>query len=106
MMEGDLMKINQLQNSILIKDPKLIELNKDQKTQGVDFAEILTKSLEKVSNDQLYAEKMDNLFSIGAIDNISDVTIAAMKADLSINLAVEVTNKVLSAYNEIMRLQL
>lgn len=100
------MNINQVQNSILIKDPKMIELNKDKETQGINFAEILTKSLEKVSNDQLYAEKMDNLFSIGAIDNISDVTIAAMKADLSINLAVEVTNKVLSAYNEIMRLQL
>jgi flagellar hook-basal body complex protein FliE len=34
------------------------------------------------------------------------VTIAAMKADMSISVAVDVTNKVLSAYNEIMRLQL
>lgn len=66
----------------------------------------MTKSLEKVNNDQIYSEKMDNLFSLGVIDNVSDVSIAAMKADLSINLAVEVTNKLLSAYNEIMRLQL
>lgn len=100
------MKIDQLHNSILVKDKKLMEINKGLESEAVNFSELLTKSIQKVSNDQLYAEKMDNLFSIGAIDNISDVTIAAMKADLSINLAVEVTNKVLAAYNEIMRLQL
>lgn len=100
------MKIDQLQNSILIKDTKLLEVNKSLEKEGINFSEILTKSLEKVNNDQIYSEKMDNLFSLGVIDNVSDVSIAAMKADLSINLAVEVTNKLLSAYNEIMRLQL
>lgn len=100
------MNITALQNSILVKDHKISELNKNLGQEGIKFSEVLTKSLEKVSDDQLYAEQMDNLFSIGAIDNVSDVTIAAMKADLSINLAVEVTNKILSAYNEIMRLQL
>ncbi|HAS74446.1 MAG TPA: flagellar hook-basal body complex protein FliE [Clostridiales bacterium UBA8960] len=100
------MNIVGLQNSILVKDHKISELNKNVGKEGINFSELLTKSLQKVSDDQLYAEHMDNLFSLGAIDNISDVTIAAMKADLSINLAVEVTNRVLSAYNEIMRLQL
>ena len=100
------MKIDQLQNSILVKDAKLLEVNKSLDKEGINFSEVLTKSLEKVNSDQLYSEKMDNLFSLGVIDNVSDVSIAAMKADLSINLAVEVTNKLLSAYNEIMRLQL
>ena len=100
------MRIDQLQNSMLVKDTKLADLNKASNTEGVNFSELLEQSLKKVNDDQLYAEKMDTLFSIGAIDNVSDVTIAAMKADLSINLAVEVTNKLLSAYTEIMRLQL
>ena len=100
------MKIDQLQNSILIKDKKLLDVNKTLEQENVNFSEVLTQSLKKVNDDQIYSEKMDNLFSLGVIDNVSDVTIAAMKADLSINLAVEVTNKVLSAYSEIMRLQL
>lgn len=100
------MKIDQLQNSILIKDKKLLDVNKTLEQDNVNFSEVLTQSLKKVNDDQIYSEKMDNLFSLGVIDNVSDVTIAAMKADLSINLAVEVTNKVLSAYSEIMRLQL
>jgi flagellar hook-basal body complex protein FliE len=100
------LKIDQLQNSILVKDKKLIDINNTLQDESVNFSELLAQSLQKVSDDQLYSEKMDSLFSIGAIDNVSDVTIAAMKADLSINLAVEVTNKVLAAYSEIMRLQL
>lgn len=100
------MKIDQLQNSIISKDKKLIEVNNTLSKDNVNFSDILAQSLQKVSDDQIYAEQMDNLFALGVTDNISDVTIAAMKADLSINLAVEVTNKVLSAYSEIMRLQL
>ena len=100
------MKIDQLQNSILVKDKKLIDINNTLKDESVNFSELLAQSIQKVSDDQIYSEKMDSLFSIGAIDSVSDVTVAAMKADLSINLAVEVTNKVLSAYSEIMRLQL
>lgn len=100
------MKIDQLQNSILIKDKKLVDINNTLQDESVNFSELLAQSIQKVSDDQIYSEKMDSLFSIGAIDSVSDVTVAAMKADLSINLAVEVTNKVLSAYSEIMRLQL
>ncbi len=100
------MNIAQLQNSILVKDKKLIDINNTLQDESVNFSELLAQSIQKVSDDQIYSEKMDSLFSIGAIDNVSDVTIAAMKADLSINLAVEVTNKVLAAYSEIMRLQL
>ena len=100
------MKIDQLQNSIISKDKKLVEVNNTLTKDNVNFSDILAQSIQKVSDDQIYAEQMDNLFALGVTDNISDVTIAAMKADLSINLAVEVTNKVLSAYSEIMRLQL
>lgn len=100
------MKIDQLQNSLIIKDKKLIEINKDLNTGQVNFADVLTQSLQKVSDDQMYAEELGNMFTLGQIDNISDVSIAGMKADLSLNLAVEVTNKVLAAYSEIMRLQL
>lgn len=72
----------------------------------VQFSEKLMNALDKVNEDQLHAEEMDRKLALGEIDNLHDVTIAAMKADLSLSLAVEVTNKLLSAYNEIMRLQL
>ncbi len=100
------MNISPLNNSIIQKNQKLIDVNNDLKDNGVNFQDLLVQNLQKVSDYQMESEKMDTLFALGEIDNIHDVTIAGMKADLTINLAVEVTNKVLSAYNEIMRLQL
>lgn len=100
------MNISPLNNAIIQKNQKLIDINDAVNDKGVNFQDLLVKNLQKVSDYQLDSEKMDKLFALGEVDNIHDVTIAGMKADLTINLAVEVTNKVLSAYSEIMRLQL
>lgn len=100
------MAISPLNNSIIQPNQKLIDVNKEIKDNGLNFQDLLVQNLQKVSDYQIESEKMDTLFALGEIDNIHDVTIAGMKADLTISLAVEVTNKVLAAYNEIMRLQL
>ncbi|HLR22194.1 MAG TPA: flagellar hook-basal body complex protein FliE, partial [Pseudogracilibacillus sp.] len=42
----------------------------------------------------------------GKIDNLHDVMISAQKANIKIETAVEVQQKALDAYNEIMRMQI
>jgi flagellar hook-basal body complex protein FliE len=74
--------------------------------KSVDFKDLLIESLEKVNQDQLYAEEMDKKLLLGETDNIHDVMIASQKAEVSLSFAVEVRNKVLEAYKEIMRIQL
>lgn len=100
------MAINGIQSNMSITGNKLMEVNKALESNKVDFSELLTNALDRVNDDQINSQNMGEAFMLGEIDSLHDVTIAGMKADLSINLAVEVTNKVLSAYNEIMRLQL
>ncbi|MBE0450139.1 MAG: flagellar hook-basal body complex protein FliE [Clostridia bacterium] len=100
------MAINGIQNNLSITGNKLMEVNKALESNKVDFSELLTNALDRVNDDQIHSQNMGNAFMLGEIDSLHDVTIAGMKADLSINLAVEVTNKLLSAYNEILRLQL
>ena len=100
------MAINGIQPNLAITGNKIMEVNKALENNKVDFSELLTKALDKVNDDQINSQNMGEAFMLGEIDSLHDVTIAGMKADLSINLAVEVTNKLLSAYNEIMRLQL
>jgi len=78
----------------------------DKKVTNVDFKDFLMESIEKVNNDQLYAEKMDQALILGETDNIHDVMIASQKAELSLTFAVEVRNKILDAYKEIMRIQM
>ena len=80
--------------------------NQDGKVQGVDFKELLIDALEKVNQDQLYAEEMDQKMLLGETDNLHDVMIASQKAEVSLSFAVEVRNKILESYKEIMRIQL
>jgi flagellar hook-basal body complex protein FliE len=78
----------------------------NNKVKSIDFKELLIDSLEKVNNDQLFADKMDEQLATGQIDNIHDVMIASQKAELSLTFAVEVRNKILEAYKEILRIQM
>ena len=80
--------------------------NTAKNVQNVDFKELLVNALEEVNKDQLYAEEMDQKFMMGEVNNIHDVMIASQKAEISLSFAVEVRNKVLEAYKEIMRIQM
>jgi len=80
--------------------------NTVKNVHNVDFKELLVNALEEVNKDQLYAEEMDQKFMMGEVNNIHDVMIASQKAEISLSFAVEVRNKVLEAYKEIMRIQM
>ncbi len=80
--------------------------SEDKNIQKTDFKDFLISSLEKVNADQNYANEMDEALAVGAVDNLHDVMIASQKAEITLSLAVEVRNKVIEAYKEIMRIQM
>lgn len=82
------------------------DLSIDSNKKSIDFTKAFNEAIDKVNADQLNADEMDKLLAAGEIDNVHDVVIASQKAQLSLNLAVEVKNKLMDAYNEIMRLQI
>ena len=69
------------------------------------FADILTEALSNASA----ADTTDKLSSlellIGQNDDLSGLMLDMQKAELSLNLALQIRNKVVDAYNEIMRMQ-
>ena len=71
----------------------------------ISFSKLLEDNLNKVNNMQIKSNEMTEQFALGNIDNVHDVTIAAQKASTALNLTVAVQNKVMDAYNEIMRMQ-
>jgi flagellar hook-basal body complex protein FliE len=89
-----------------IQSGNIIKVGTNTNVKTVDFKDLLIESIEKVNQDQLFAEKMDEKLILGETDNIHDVMIASQKAELSLSFAVEIRNKVLAAYKEIMRIQL
>lgn len=73
---------------------------------GADFGQILANALEEINTQQLNSAKMTDDFVTGKTDSIHEVMIAAEEASISLQLAMEVRNKVLDAYQEIMRMSL
>lgn len=68
------------------------------------FADTLKDAITEVNNlQQVSNQKMQEL-SVGKTDNVADVMIAAEKADIAMRVMVQVRNKVIDAYNEIMRM--
>ena len=74
-----------------------------QKEGGEGFEALLKEAVNKVNTVQNEAEKAIQELSSGG--DISSAVIAMEKADVSFQMMIEVRNKLISAYEEVMRLQ-
>lgn len=72
---------------------------------NVTFGDILDNSLRQVNADQVGANSAVKDLLAGRNKNIHETMLALEKADLSLKLAMQVRNKALDAYREIMRMQ-
>jgi len=100
------MNINPLTQNItnlLNTTPVTINTDKIEKTEG-SFADILNQSLYAAG----VADKIDKGSSLelmmGMNDDLSGLLIDMQKAELSLQLALQIRNKVVDAYNEVMRM--
>jgi len=69
------------------------------------FADALKESIEKVNKAQTEADQAMQGLASGQVNNIHETMIAIEKANLSFNLMVQGRNKLVQAYEEIMRTQ-
>ncbi len=70
------------------------------------FSELMAKQLNDVNGAQKNAAKLAELFEIGDESvSLVDVMIAGQKSRVAFSALVEVRNKMLSAYQEIMNMQ-
>ena len=70
------------------------------------FEELLKQGLEKVDQLQKQSENSNILLASGQIDSIHRAMIDAEKANIALQLTVQIRNKIIEAYNEIMRMQI
>jgi len=72
----------------------------------VSFSDALKASLQNVSNTQVQADKLGERFAAGDDSvSLSDTMIAMQKASISFQATVQVRNKLVSAYHDIMNMQ-
>lgn len=71
-----------------------------------DFASLLQSAVDEVNTTQLDARQLSKQFETGNSEvNLQDVVLSLQKASLSFQTMVQVRNKLVSAYQEVMNMQ-
>lgn len=72
---------------------------------GVSFSTALKQSIETVNAMQQRSSELKQAFELGTPGvNLSDVMLASSKAQLGFQAMVQVRNRVVEAYQEVMRM--
>ena len=71
-----------------------------------DFSNLLKQSVDKVNETQTDSKKLQDAFQAGDPNvNVSEVMVAMQKSNVSFQAMLQVRNKLVSAYQEIMNMQ-
>ncbi len=71
-----------------------------------DFSDILKQSVDKVNDTQMSASKLADAFQAGDPNvQVSEVMVALQKSNVSFQAMLQVRNKLVSAYQDIMNMQ-
>jgi len=95
---------NSLLNSITNSSSML--QGQQQNTNSESFADILKQSVAEVNNSQVDAYNAMDDIATGKVDNLQEAVQKIQEAELSLKLGLEVKNKALGAYKQIMAMQI
>lgn len=70
------------------------------------FGELLTNAVQQVNQHQVQADQAIKEVIAGKSKNIHEAMLAIERAEMSLKLMMQVRNKILDAYREIMKMQI
>jgi flagellar hook-basal body complex protein FliE len=84
------------------------DLKKTDSATGVTipFSSYMKQALYSTNDLLLESQKLADDFAAGYTDNIHQVVLAAEKANISLQFTMQIRNKIMDAYSEIMRMQI
>jgi flagellar hook-basal body complex protein FliE len=74
-------------------------------SSGSDFAASLSSALDQLQSTQSNADALAQQAATGNLQDVSDYMIASNEASLATDTVVTLKNQAVSAFNEIMRMQ-
>jgi flagellar hook-basal body complex protein FliE len=78
---------------------------KTEKNNGKSFADTLNEAISNVNEMQLQSDQKVQELATGKTDDIAGVMITSEKADIALRAMVQVRNKIIDAYQDIMKMQ-
>lgn len=94
------MKVESLRNSGLVSN------GEKTPSRTASFSEAMKKQLEEVNTLQAQAQESSEKLALGQAESIHEVMIQTEEARLALEMTVQVRNKVVEAYQEIMKMQI
>ncbi len=70
------------------------------------FGQFLQDAIGEVNQAQMHAVDMSNRFAAGEPLDVHQVMVASQEASVALNLALQVRNKLVDSYQEIMRVNI
>lgn len=96
------MKVNFPNNQMSIMPKEIVSTQTDNNVGS--FSEYLTNALSDVSKLQNQSEALSQALALGETDNLHQVMIASEKAEMALQFTIQIRNKLIDAYQEIMRM--
>jgi flagellar hook-basal body complex protein FliE len=81
-----------------------VNQNSSKKTAGTEFKDTLNTLLSQVNTQLKEDDQMTNEFALGKTDSLHEVMIATEKSSISLSFLLQIRNKLLEAYQEVMRM--
>jgi flagellar hook-basal body complex protein FliE len=94
------MKIQGLNTEFLFPS----KTNKNNENSGISFQNTLKDLISNVNKQMNESDQLAQDFATGKNNNIHEVMIASEKAGISMRFLLQIRNKLLDAYQEIMRM--
>lgn len=69
------------------------------------FENVFSKLIKGANQNQVEADKSIQQLANGESDNLHDVVLSVAKADMSFRLLLEIRNRLIDSYQELMRMQ-
>jgi flagellar hook-basal body complex protein FliE len=85
--------------------PKIDVATPTKATGGDDFGHMLADQIGKLAQTQVEGAQHAQELATGQAEDVSEVVMAVERASLSLQVAAQVRNKAVEAYQEIFRMQ-
>jgi flagellar hook-basal body complex protein FliE len=99
------MTITPIENTQSIVEQIKPAIGKPQ-TRSASFSDVFEKAIENVAETEAVAKHNQVLLATGQADDLHTIMIDASKAELALSMFVQIRNKALDAYNELMKMTL
>ncbi len=101
---------NRVLDTGITRDSKSLSIEGPSSTSsttgtGKSFADTLKDAVGNVNEAQKASDKAMQNLATGKTDNVAEVMIASEKADIAFKVMVQVRNKIIDAYQEVMKMQ-